>query len=190
MRYFTDRLYPIPIPDVIDDLIFQFTYNRTRHEVHHRCFIAKQSTALMPTPRAWKHFLINGRFSFRRFLNGDNIIDLDAVRESLNCLNWHVLKAKRSPIARFTLITTKRALERGITNPYNSDNTVLMIWLLLANSTMSDFKSRAFRSGMYEHYCRVPMFTHPLSKYYPPAYEDDGKFRVLHFLLDMNIARA
>ena len=143
----------------------------------------------MPTPSSWKHFLDKGIFTYERFLNGDNIINLDAVKESLNCLNWHVLRAKRSPIARYTLLTTKSTLARGITNMYNCDNTVLMVWLLLANSSISDFKCKAQHSTLFDEYCRVPLFTHPLSKYYPLRYNLNNFPSVLHFLLDINVLR-
>ena len=188
MRYtFADPLFPTGVPSDLIDLIYDFAYNKTKQRLHYDTWTARQCSHLMPTPPSWKAFVTDNGFDYFKFLRGDNIINVEAVKIALDFINWHSLRVKRCPIARYTRITTKAAIRRGLDNVYIRDNLVIMVWLLLSCCTVDDFRVKAFKGAGFSEYCRVPTFSHPLSRYYPPHRDLSG---VVTFLLDFNIIRA
>ena len=188
MRYtFADPIFPKEVlPDIID-IIYDFAYKKTKEKLHYDTWTARQCSYLMPTPPSWKAFISDNGFNYYKFLRGDNIIDLESVKTALDLINWHSMRVKRCPIARYTRITTKSAIRRGLDNEYIRDNLVLMVWLLLTSCNVDDFRVKAFKGAGFTENCRVPMFTHPLSRYYPPRRNMSG---IVTFLLDFNIIRA
>ena len=168
MRYsFNDRLFPTGIPEELEDLIYLFTYARTRAELHYRSNKAKQTSILMPVPPRWKNLLSRGRFNWTRYLAGEHIIDVSAVKVAVRYVNWHCLRSKKCPIARFAQISTKISLCRNLNCFWTRENTIIMIWLLLSVCSIDDFRVGAFKGAGYNEFCRIPSFTHPLSRYYP-----------------------
>ena len=188
MRYtFADRLFPKEVfPDLID-LIFDYAYCKTIQQLHHETWTAKQCSYLMPTPRSWKNFITDNKFNYARFLRGENMIDISAVKNALDLINWHSIRVKRCPLARYTRITTKTAMKRGLDNAYIRDNIIQMVWLLLVTCTTTDFRVKAHIGCGYFEFCRIPTFSHPLSRYYPARTLQEG---LVTFLLDFNVIRA
>lgn len=188
MRYtFADKLFPPCILTDLIDVIYDFAYKKTKENLHYESWTAKQCSFLMPTPPSWKAFVGDNGFDYSRFLNGDNIIDVESVKVALDLINWHSLRVKQCPIARYTRITTKTAIRRGLDNVYIRDNLVLMVWMLLSSCTVDDFRVKAFKGAGFTEYCRIPIFSHPLSRYYPPQRNLSG---IVTFLLDFNIIGA
>ena len=108
MRYsFKDRLFPVELPEEIEDMIFMFTYNQSRAELHYSANRAKQTSLLMPVPPRWKNLITQGRFNWTKYLAGDHIIDIEAVKVAVRYVNWHCLRSKKCPIAKFAQISTK-----------------------------------------------------------------------------------
>ena len=189
MRFtFADNLFPNEIITDIENLVYDFAYNKTKVQLHYESWTARQCTHLMPTPASWKTYLTNRSFDYSKYLRGDCIINIDSVKSALELINWNRLRKKRCPLCRYTRITTKSAMRRGLDNTYIRDNIILMIWMLLATSTVDDFRVKAHTGNGYAEYCRIPTFTHPLSRYFPPQRNiNDG---IVSFLLDFNIIRA
>ena len=168
MRYdFSHQLFPVDLPDVIEDLIYLFTYDQTQAELQFRSHRARQTTKLMPVPPRWKNLLTEGRFDWCKYLSGEHVICIEAVKCAVRYINWHCLRSKKCPIARFALISTKTSLCRSLSCFWTRENTVIMIWLLLSVCSIDDFRVGAFHGAGYNEFCRIPPFTHPLSKYYP-----------------------
>jgi len=168
MRYnFSHSLFPKELPEVLEDLIYTFAYDQTRDELHYRSHRARQATHLMPVPPMWKNLLTQGRFDWHKYLSGEHVICIEAVKCALGYINWHCLRSKKCPIAKFSQITTKTSLSRSLGCFWTRENTVIMIWLLLSVCSIDDFRVCAFRGAGYQEFCRIPSFTHPLSKYYP-----------------------
>ena len=188
MRYtFADKLFPLDVIPEIKDLIFKFTYDKTAQQLHYDTWIARQCTHLMPTPKSWKNYLTDNKFDYAKFLRGENMINIKSVKSALDLINWHSIRVKRCPIARYSRITTKTAMKRGLNNKFIRDNIIHMVWLLLVTCTTTDFRVRAHTGSGYMDFCRIPMFSHPLSRYYPPQIPESG---FVTFLLDFNIIRA
>ena len=188
MRYtFADRLFPPYIIPALCDLIFDFAYQKNAKQLHYESWSARQCTYLMPTPLSWKNFITDRKFDYKKFLRGDNMIDISAVKIALDLINWHSMRVKRCPMSRYTRITTKRAMARGLNSPYIRDNIINMIWLLLVTCTPDDFRVKAHTTDGYNVFCKIPLFSHPLSRYYPPHVLSEG---IVTFLLDFNVIRA
>lgn len=192
MRYtFADRLFPLRVIPEIIDMIFDYAYKKSKRQLHYESWSAKQCTHLMPTPKSWKHFLTNNQFDYSKFLRGDSMINIKAVKTALDLINWHSIRVKRCPLSRYTRITTKAAMKRGLSNMYIRDNIIQMVWLLLVTCTVGDFRVRAHTipglTSAYNIFCKIPLFSHPLSRYYPPHIPAEG---IVTFLLDFNVIRA
>ena len=188
MRYtFADRIFPPEVLPEIINIIFDFAYKKTIRQIHYDTWTAKQSTFLMPTPLSWKNLITNNKFDYAKFLGGENMINITSVKNALDLINWHSIRVKRNPISRYSRITTKAAIRPRLDNNYIRDNLVLMVWLLLVTCTTTDFRVRAHVGRGYLDFCRIPTFSHPLSRYYPPRTPTEG---LVTFLLDFNVIRA
>ena len=188
MRYtFADQLFPKCIVKDIENIVYDFAYMKTKQQLHTDTWTAKHCSYLMPTPPSWKALVTDKGFDYSKYLRGDNIIDVEAVKIALNFINWHSMRVKRCPIARYTHLTTKTSMRRGLDNVYIRDNLILMVWLLLTACTIDDFRVKTFKGRHFTEYCRIPVFSHPLSRYYPPNRNMTG---IVSFLLDFNIIRT
>ena len=188
MRYtFADKIFPDIVIKDIENIVYDFAYKKTKMQLHYESWTARQCSLLMPTPISWKAFITNRCFDYSKYLNGGCIIDIDSVKSALELINWNRLRKKRCPLCRYTRITTKSAMRRGLDNVYIRNNIIKMIWMLLSTCTVDDFRVRAHKGSGYAEYCRIPTFTHPLSRYFPPQRDIDG---IVSFLLDFNIINA
>ena len=117
---FADLLVFKPFPCEIEDLIFDFAYSMTRADLHHLASMARSASYRMPVPKEWRILVDNSEmFRWHRFLQNPNtiLIDVDAVKETLNLMNWNAVRVKTNALSHYIKTTTKRSircrLEKG-----------------------------------------------------------------------------
>ena len=176
-------------PDELEDVIFDFAYGMTRKDLHTIVAGARTASFRMPVPRAWR-LLINGQndFNWRRFLHNPQtiLIDTEAVKETLDLMNWNAIRAKTSAISHYIRTTTKKSirvmLDNPITcmNPQTASTAIHMVWHILTCCEPQDFRVDSHRNNKYNRYCFVPYFNRPLSAYMLPNKRWTGWDEIAH----------
>ena len=177
------------IPLVVDDIIFHYTYGMNRSMLHIKTAIARSTTYNMPVPIAWKRYfsksppssLIRFKFDWKKFLENveGDLIDFDAVCETLNLLNWNALRSKGNAISNFVRTSTKTSLKRRLQDERLRQTVVHMVWHLLTCAGRGDFTTQAWKNNNYLRYLTIPYFNRPLTAYYPIDYYPLSIFDVL-----------
>ena len=164
------------LPKPIDDLIFQYTYAMTRVELHKKTNEVRTKTYNMPVPIAWKRFFRHNatfsvEFDWNTFLkNVDaDIINPQAVSDTLNLLNWNSLRSKGNAISQFVRTSTKTSLKSRLLDRQLRRNVIHMVWHILSCAGRGDFTTHAWKNNNYHRFLTIPYFNRPLCSYYPPG---------------------
>ena len=178
-----------PFPCEVEDLIFDFAYSMTRADLHHLASMALSASYRMPVPKEWRMLVDNSEmFRWHRFLQNPNtiLIDVDAVKETLNLMNWNAVRVKTNALSHYIKTTTKRSircmLDNPITclNPQTVSTAVHMVWHILTCCEPQDFKVEAHKNDRFNRFCFIPYFNRPLSAYLLPNARWTGWDEIAH----------
>ena len=178
-----------PFPCEVEDLIFDFAYSMTRADLHHLASMALSASYRMPVPKEWRILVDNSEmFRWHRFLQNPNtiLIDVDAVKETLNLMNWNAVRVKTNALSHYIKTTTKRSircmLDNPITclNPQTVSTAVHMVWHILTCCEPQDFKVEAHKNDRFNRFCFIPYFNRPLSAYLLPNARWTGWDEIAH----------
>ena len=178
-----------PFPCEVEDLIFDFAYSMTRADLHHLASMALSASYRMPVPKEWRILVDNSEmFRWHRFLQNPNtiLIDVDAVKETLNLMNWNAVRVKTNALSHYIKTTTKRSircmLDNPITclNPQTMSTAVHMVWHILTCCEPQDFKVEAHKNDRFNRFCFIPYFNRPLSAYLLPNARWTGWDEIAH----------
>ena len=137
------------LPDVIDDIIFDFAYGVSKQYIHETASAARSASFRMPVPKAWRLLVDeNNSFLWERFLNAPStiLIDVEAVKQTLELINWNVARTKSNALSHYVRTTTKKSilcmLDNPITclNPQTVSTAIHMVWHILSCCEPQDFK--------------------------------------------------
>lgn len=178
-----------PFPCEVEDLIFDFAYSMTRADLHNLAAMALSASYRMPVPKEWRMLVDNSEmFRWHRFLQNPNtiLIDVDAVKETLNLMNWNAVRVKTNALSHYIKTTTKRSircmLDNPITclNPQTVSTAVHMVWHILTCCEPQDFKVEAHKNDRFNRFCFIPYFNRPLSAYLLPNARWTGWDEIAH----------
>ena len=186
---FADQRVFKPFPCEVEDLIFDFAYSMTRADLHNLAAMALSASYRMPVPKEWRILVDNSEmFRWHRFLQNPNtiLIDVDAVKETLNLMNWNAVRVKTNALSHYIKTTTKRSircmLDNPITclNPQTVSTAVHMVWHILTCCEPQDFKVEAHKNDRFNRFCFIPYFNRPLSAYLLPNARWTGWDEIAH----------
>ena len=161
-------------PTDVEDLIFGYAYGCNRGDLNTLSTAARSASYRMPVPKAWR-LLVTDRntFRWRRFLRDPHtiLIDVEAVKETLNLMNWNAIRIKTNALSHYIKTTTKRSIRCMLNNPISCLNpqtmstAVHMVWHILTCCEPQDFKVDAHKNDRFNRFCYIPYFNRPLSAY-------------------------
>ena len=181
------------LPSDVEDLIFEYAYDMPRGELHQLAFIARSASYRMPVPQAWRKLVDStNMFRWHRFLRNPNsiLIDVEAVKETLNLMNWNAVRVKTNALSHYIKTTTKRSIRCMLNNPISCLNpqtmstAVHMVWHILTCCEPQDFKVDAHKNDRFNRFCFIPYFNRPLSAYLLPNQRWTGWDEVAHNYYD------
>ena len=176
-------------PQEVEDIIFEYAYNMSRAELHYLAQQASSATFRMPVPKAWRLLVDECNcFKWYQFLHDPHtiLIDVEAVKETLNLINWNAVRLKSNAVSHYVKTTTKRSircmLDNPITclNPQTMSTAVHMVWHILSCCEPQDFKVECHKNNRYNRYCFIPYFNRPLSAYLLPNERWTGWDEIAH----------
>ena len=176
-------------PKEVEDLIFDYAYGFDRDHIHQLSCKARSASYRMPVPRAWRYLVDDTNiFRWDIFLSDPQtiLIDVDAVKETLNLMNWNAVRVKTNALSHYIKTTTKRSIMCMLDNPISCLNpqtmstAVHMVWHILTCCEPQDFKVEAHKNDRYNRFCFIPYFNRPLSAYLLPNARWTGWDEVAH----------
>lgn len=177
------------LPVEVENIVFDYAYGLTRAELHNLAVMARSASYRMPVPRAWR-LLVDDTNIFRwyTFLNNPNtiLIDVEAVKETLDLINWNAIRLKSNGLSQYIRTTTKKAIRCMLNNPITCLNpqtmstAIHMVWHILSCCEPQDFKVECHKNNKFNRYCFIPYFNRPLSAYLLPNRRWTGWDEVAH----------
>ena len=176
-------------PVEVENVIFDFAYGMSRGELHAMANIARSASFRMPVPKTWRLLVDEHNcFKWYQFLHDPHtiLIDVDAVKETLDLINWNAIRTKTNALSHYIRTTTKKSircmLDNPITclNPQTMSTAIHMVWHILSCCEPQDFKVDCHRNNKFNRYCFIPYFNRPLSAYLLPNHRWTGWDEIAH----------